>query len=208
MAVVILDRASFDLGYYNGIALANNEANVGRVFREVWQLLFTPSAAVATRIDQQLAELQLVPGQYTAVHVRSRYKNDFSDDRAMIENSIHCAARLQPGAPIFFASDSSKAAAYALEFGYTTKQHNITRIVARSTNSEPLHLDKGAEFYGMPADTTKNYTAADFYDTFVDLYLLAHSRCTAYGFGNYGSWSNLMSHDRKCSVRHSEVHCH
>jgi hypothetical protein len=47
----------------------------------------------------------------------------------------------------------------------------------------------------------------DFYDTFVDLYILAESRCITYGAGGFGSWASLISRNSLCSIRHRTTNC-
>jgi hypothetical protein len=105
-------------------------------------VLFTPSAPVAALIDQNSKDLNLVPGEYVATHVRSLYKSDKSSNLAMVQNGVNCATKLKPGWPVYFASDSSNASRSALTYG---RSKNAT-IVARIADTEPLHLDRGVEF--------------------------------------------------------------
>jgi hypothetical protein len=43
---------------------------------------------------------------------------------------------------------------------------------------------------------------SEYYDTFVDLYLLAMAKCVTYGVGGYGRWASYMSFNSTCAIRH------
>jgi hypothetical protein len=85
--------------------------------REFWDTLFTPSPPVAALIQQNMDDLNLVPGQYVAAHVRTLYLNDESNNTDMVHNGINCATKLKPDWPVYFASDSVSATLTALEYG-------------------------------------------------------------------------------------------
>jgi hypothetical protein len=51
------------------------------------------------------------------------------------------------------------------------------------------------------------YRPSDYYGTFVDLYLLAGGRCTAFNIGGYGRWSNLLSPNASCYINHHRHRC-
>jgi hypothetical protein len=177
------------------------------VSREFWDTLFTPSAAVAALIQQNMKDLNLVPGKYVAAHMRTLYEKDESNNYAAIHNGINCATQLKPGWPVYFASDSSHATLAALEYGRSKrKNRNTTTVVARVADTEPLHLDRGIDFLGV-SDAWKNLGAAAFYDTFVDVYLLAGSQCLAFGAGGYGMWGAMLSQNSKCSMDYSRKRC-
>jgi hypothetical protein len=201
--VVTFRHQSHDHGsiFYN-LVKAEDELPFDRVFREMWDVLFTPSAPVAALIDQNSKDLNLVPGEYVATHVRSLYKSDKSSNLAMVHNGVNCATKLKPGWPVYFASDSSNASRSALTYG---RSKNAT-IVARIADTEPLHLDRGVEFLNL-ADGWKNLNASAFYDVFVDLYLLANSRCVTHGIGGYGKWGSLLSYNSSCRESHQKAQC-
>ena len=79
-------------------------------------------------------------------------------------------------------------------------------MVARQSDQEPIHLDRGRDFL-RKSDDWKGRPASDFYDVFVDLFLLANSRCIAYGIGGFGSWASLLGGIGNCSISHHEVVC-
>ena len=93
---------------------------------------------------------------------------------------------LFPGAPILMASDFSRCTQVAVEYGQQKSAH----VVAREQMALPLHLDK--------ADGVESRQASDFYDTFVDLYLMGMARCVTYNRGGFGQWASLLSHNSTC----------
>jgi hypothetical protein len=203
--LVIAKDQSHDHGlhFYNQHRETENEAGFDEVFRDVWNVLFTPAPPVQALIDENMKELSLVPGQYIAVHVRSMYMSDQSGDHTMIGNSINCASMLkQPGWPIYFASDSTNTTNNAVQ--YATRQN--ASIVFRKTDRDPLHLDRGNEFLER-SNGWRNNTASDFYSVFIDLYLLANSGCSTIGVGGFGHWGSRLSYNSSCLVRHSKTTC-
>jgi hypothetical protein len=150
-----------------------------------------------------------------AAHVRSLYVFN-TTDTAEEEHAIDCASQQQPGWPIYFASDSVATTRQAIAYAqsksesYNSNDNNNdkkkTVVVARRGNQDPLHLDRGRDFLA-PSEDWKNRSAADFYDIFVDLYLLASSRCVAYGAGGYGQLASLLSYNRSCAINHRTTSC-
>jgi hypothetical protein len=178
------------MNFYNKhLRVEDNEAHFGLVFRDVWNVLFTPAPPVASRIEQNLKRMHLVPGQYVAVHVRSKYKDDQSNNLDLIRNSINCASTLRKEQqlngqqssssswPMYMASDSSTATKNALR--YVLSKNDSSLVFRNDDNStdDPLCLDK-ADRKGYQFDKPEL-----FYDLFVDLYLLANSACLTHGIG-------------------------
>jgi hypothetical protein len=188
--------------FYDESRQSEDELSFDEVFRAVWQSVFIPSPAVAALSDQRSKDLNLVPGKYVSTQVRSKYHRDRSNDIKMIDNSLNCASNLEPGWSIYFTSDSTNATVHAINYG---RSRNAT-VVSGIAEKEPLHLDRGNEFLKL-SDGSRNNTPAGFYTVFVDLYLLANSRCVSYGLGGFGKWGSLLSHNRTCSVRHSISQC-
>jgi hypothetical protein len=141
------------------------------VYHELWRMVFTPVPLIQKIIEDKMEETGLVPGQYAAAHVRALYgieERELFYIRDWTFNSLNCASMLYPGGPTFFASDSSIAVAFAEYYGDLKK----SKIVVRKHDNPPLHVDKTSKWRGRKA--------SDYYDTFVDLYLLGMSRCVTY----------------------------
>jgi hypothetical protein len=203
-----LQQGSIRAAFYNQHKSAN-ELEYNAVVRGFWDTLFTPSPPVAALIRQNMNDLHLVPGAYVAAHVRALYTSDASNNTDLIRNGINCATKLKPGLPVYFASDSSKATRAALEYGRSKQNDNVTTtatVVARIADTEPLHIDRGIDFLHR-SKGWQNVSATAFYDTFVDLYLLAGSQCLSYGVGGYGLWGSLLSHNSSCSNSHKKEKC-
>jgi hypothetical protein len=191
------------------------------VFHLCWRVVFTPSPPVAQLIEQQLQESGLVPGQYVGIHVRALYAVKDRDPNLIhlwTRNAINCASQLAvqvpttttttwtEGRPFFYlSSDSSHAIAVGKEY---SKERQV-QVASRRTTGEgleqqqqqqqqqPYHLDKAP----------KSAQVSDFYDTFVDLYLLSLSRCITYNMGGFGTFALYMSPyaHGSCSFQHHEA---
>jgi hypothetical protein len=88
--------------------------------------------------------------------------------------------------PIYVASDMSSVTRRAIIYG---QQHQL-HVVGRYTEvnaSDPLHIDR--DLYNEQQDRRP---PSDFYDTFVDLYLLTLGQCFTWGKGGYGSWAGVI----------------
>jgi hypothetical protein len=190
---------------YNGGSLYYNEHVEGPkfevVYHDVWKTLFTPSLPVQRVIREKLKQLRLRPGHYAAAHLRGLYaRKDRNHDemRKMAENAVRCATNLRPRGPIYFASDSKIAVDH---IGSFNSSH--ARIVVIRRNYEPLHLEK--------ADHWQNRSASEYYDTFIDLYLLGLSCCVSYNVGGYGQWGLWISRNSSCFNTHGSnrqtFHC-
>lgn len=188
------------------------EPSFESVYRFVWRSVFRPSRPVAEAIRQEMQALSLVPDQYVAAHVRSLYVYN-TTDTGEEGHAIDCASQQQPGWPIYFASDSVATTRQAIAYAQSkssssssSNNKNNTIVVARRGNQDPLHLDRGRDFLS-PSEDWKNRSAADFYDIFVDLYLLSLSRCVSYGAGGYGNLASLLSYNRSCAINHRTTNC-
>ena len=180
------------------------EPNFETVYGDVWRSVFQPVPTIQSRIDQELAVLGLAVGNYTSVHVRSKYLSEASFDNVTNENAIHCGLELQPDMPVYVASDSPHSIQYMVEYGKRIQK----RIVARVIHQPPLHLDRGGSYFRKPFQSQfSNVSAAMFYDTFIDLYILAGAKCVSYGKGGYGRWASRLSLDPMCSKYHPSSQC-
>ena len=186
---------------YNGGSLYHNTYIEGpryeEIFHDVWRTMFTPSIPIRNIIEQHLHHFNLRPGEYASAHLRGRFgkilRSGYQFHR-MAVNAINCASNLRPQGPIYFATDSKMVTDYVVG---TLSPSRSTRIVALQREHDPLHLDK--------APGWQNRSASEYYDTFVDLYLLALSKCVTYNIGGYGEWGLWMSRHPNCSVQHGEI---
>jgi hypothetical protein len=105
---------------------------------------------------------------------------------------MNCASQLRPGGPFLVASDLIDALEEAHIYG---REKNVT-VATPVYNHQPLHI-------GLHNESDTSVTPADFYSVFVDIYLLAQSRCVALGVGGYGFWAQILGYDQNCWMRHS-----
>jgi hypothetical protein len=184
---------------------------------------------VAALIQQELDKNQLVPSQYVATHIRSLYQEDKTDSDEYKQAVICAAQLRAEHVdyPIFVATDSNQVTRKALEFGtqhgmrmtcrstaaaalYSTNRTIETRhangtvthhtaIAAAPALKEPLHLDRGRVFLKRRTHDVHKHAVEDFYDIFVDLYLLANAACVSIGTGRFGRLGMQLSYNMSCS---------
>jgi hypothetical protein len=155
-------------------------------------------------MDRKMKAANLVPGQYAVAHYRAEYGKEVKRHpklrepgflQAAAHNAVRCASELQPGAPIYFASDS----AFAME---NVKQWadglNYPVIQFERTEAKPLALDD------MGNETHPN-KPSDYYSTFVDLYLAGNGNCLTYGRGGFGRFASMLSYNVSCSRKHTKA---
>jgi hypothetical protein len=163
------------------------------VFHALFRAFFTPVPRLAALIDSKMMEQNLVPGEYTSAHFRVMYGNRQwrapNETIALTVNGINCASGLLPGAPVYFAADAKFAVDVAREYG---RQRSLP-VVSMDFDESPVHFDKDQEW---PRRNSSFYD-----DTFVDLYMLAQSRCVAYSNGGYGTFGSLLSYNANCNIR-------
>jgi hypothetical protein len=204
MFMVDMRYQSADQGntYYNENR-EENEPSYETVYSDVWRILFEPAPAVRSLIQQYTTNLGLNGVDYTSLHIRSMYQNNRAFHKPMLENAVHCAFALNRST-IFIASDNGNATRYAVEYA---KQFG--KAVARLDEKEPLHLDRGTQYLKAVGTQQENVTAKDFYDTWVDLYLMSGSSCISHGIGGFGWWTGLIGQAKKnnCKNAHSKRTC-
>ena len=198
---MLLQLQSSDHGALVYNANMPGEPSFYEVFKDAWESFFKPSAPVQKLIDENMQSLGLEPRQYVAAHLRQKYHKDKTSDTWNVENQVKCTYRQLPNVPIYFASDSQEATSHAVEFGKTAPTNERTvRVVARTNSTEPLHLDRGSD-YLYNNDSWKTTKPSQYYDVFVDLYLLAQAKCVVYGLGGYGQWASTFTSGECYSYR-------
>jgi hypothetical protein len=221
--------------YYNELILqnrsnhSNNNNNMEQqpsfqqVYRRMWFRLFQWSPAVLQRVEAAKRKLQLVDEHqpYIGVHVRALYTSNGTSHRNDEQAALQCARQLArryrntTTTRIFLASDSLEVTMRALTYNNQDPAAPpgaagtliVTRSSSNGNTTPPLHLDRGNEFLKNTNDW-KLHSAADYYDTFVDLALLAGAQCVVYGAGGYGQWASLMSANPLCARNYRESPCH
>ena len=86
--------------------------------------------------------------------------------------------------PLLFVSDSILATQTAVEYG---KSKGMEISYRESAVENPLHLEK-----------SNSTDAANFFETFIDAYMIGMGRCTSYFMGGFGKWGSRMGYDSSC----------
>jgi hypothetical protein len=143
------------------------------------------------------------------------YQVNATLQRDEIENAVHCAAAQMaattatrknhatttPKMTIFVAADAPSSAQYAVAYGSRLGLPMITRPSLSNNRAPPLHLDRGQDFLNAASRDWRNHDASEYYDVFVDLYLLAAARCVNAGVGGYGMWAGHVGRHADCLVQ-------
>ncbi|VEU45143.1 unnamed protein product [Pseudo-nitzschia multistriata] len=202
----------------DGDVRGQDQPGFERIFAVAWKIAFTPSLPVQDLLRAKLAELGLVPNQYAASHLRALYGETSRPSpiiQKFTQNALACATELTAAnlggvdasrtMPIFFASDSKIAIRHALSLssGGEDPLEGLPRVVASSNPSAVHGESDGSTGTGDSLVHLDSLVAPveAFYDTFVDLYLMAMARCVTYGRGGYGHWALLIGGHLDCAKR-------
>jgi hypothetical protein len=200
---------------------------------------FGQNSTTASITASNAAAKSMIPNitvrPYVSVHVRANYARDESG-RNLEVNAIRCAAMLQRQyhtnvtkydnrtnislntsmLPIYIASDTLIVAQRAIQYG---RDHGV-RVVSRDSHVRRFRNDTNNGNNNMTTNNNNPYhidqpppmsNPSDFYDTFVDLYLLAMGRCHSWGVGGYGSWAYAITPkvkpDMCIGIAHHQQQC-
>jgi hypothetical protein len=195
--------------YYNENK-AESDPDFNQVYRKCWSKVFEPSPPVAALIEKNTKEFGLAPGNYVSVHVRSKYQSDRAEDSTLIQNAVNCGSQLHPGIPIYIAADDNRVTEMGIEYG--ASKGGI--VVAHQDEQSPLHLDRGSEFFSknnilfvFNQTNWSDFPPVSYYDIFVDLYMIAQSRCVTVNKGGFGRWGQLLMENNTCYLNHGKNHC-
>ena len=175
-----------------------NIHEIEALHRVILNYFFEPVAALRQQIKVVMDSLGLVPQEYVAAHYRS---NDhlfnegenvsLIDDKIEYEihNAIQCAVEKgdNKSYPVYFTSSHSKNVKYVLRDSPFAADRNPPVKVLGNVGKR-IH----SEYPGSPG---KNYdyeehAPTELYPIFIDLWLMAYSKCVAFGslgFGRLGA---------------------
>ena len=182
-------------------------------YHDVFRLMFSPSKALAERVESTMESLQLVPSQYSSVHLRVKYPVDKSIDEktftfqkhkekitSWATNAVNCAAELHPNSTIYVSSDNNDTVGYLLEDSHFAQHY----IDATKHNKHPLVVKLVARDYSQENEHvafSSNKEADGFMDVFIDLMILGMGKCVAHGVGGYGRLGAALS-GGECVMAH------
>lgn len=198
-------------------------------YEVLWYAMFQLSPALQLYIDKVRSDLHLVPGQYTAVHVRSRHPTHFfgtniSGDGAdhfglefqgrgkqiaveIATHALECAQTLTESAsePIYFFSDSSNLTDYMTHVlpNMTHIENDTDRkakdVVSKVNVVGRLDVSEGKMFH---LGRQGGRDPHDYFATFADLYVVIGARCLSFGTGGYGKFGAQITNKKKCLIQH------
>jgi hypothetical protein len=175
-----------------------------RSYHEIFRLLFAPSEALAERVESTMKSLDLVPYEYSSVHLRVKYPQagireetfTFEKHKSQIvqwsTNAVNCAAELHPNSTIYVSSDNNDTVGYLLEESPFARHYAdaiesgtsraAIRLVSRDYSNENEHV---------AFSTLRD--ADGFMSVFEDLTIMGMGRCVAHGPGGYGRLAAALS---------------
>ena len=179
----------------------------------MFRLMFSPSKALAERVESTMESLHLVPSQYSSVHLRVKYPVDKSIDEKLFTfqkhkekitswatNAVNCAAELHPNSTIYVSSDNNDTVGYLLEDSHFAQHY----IDATKHNKHPLVVKLVARDYSQENEHvafSSNKESDGFMDVFIDLMILGMGKCVAHGVGGYGRLGAALS-GGECVMAH------
>jgi len=193
----------------------------------IFRRFFIPSPALRDVIKKVVSQNGLVPGTYAAAHVRARFPVglgkikyrggneisgvDFDDSvtkdwvTKIGDNAVKCATVAMPDTKhVYVASDSFELSKYFMNKNNTTNASSSSPADPTQTVSVVMRPDyetNAKHFNGdLPGPDTNS---SEYFSTFVDLWLLSHSKCLAHGLGGFGHFASVLSgYHNSCRVRH------
>lgn len=182
---VMYNDETFAEFHYND-NLKDGEVEAKAALKDVWNVLFKPSAMLAERTKETLELMGLRPGEYAAAHID--FENIPRDDserqqlRLKVENAMNCMSHLRPGGPFMVAAQTYAVAREAIEYG---QQHGVN-VQAKQIAHDSSNVPK------------------DLYQAFVEILLMAKARCVAYNRGGYGQLGFILGYDYDCKINYGE----
>lgn len=196
----------------------NTQLGGHKIYHEVFRLLFTPSPALAQRVESTMTLLGLIPiHSYSSIHLRVKYPNRDVKDEATFTfeqhkskivqwatNAVNCAAELHPNSTIYVSSDSNDTVGYLLEESQFAKHY----IDATKHDKHPLVVKLVSRDYSNENEHIAFSNVKDpsgFMSVFEDLIIMGLGKCVAHGLGGYGRLGAALS-GGQCVIAHLGRH--
>eukprot|EP00978_Attheya_sp_CCMP212_P006173 scaffold13898_cov51-Attheya_sp.AAC.1 len=226
----IFANSNFAIRLVGTVFSQETGGNLDELWPGIFRRMFKPSKSLGESIDTFTREKGLVPGEYAAAHVRARYpagrgdiklnkgRNEHSginmnDNQThdivtkIGDNAIKCATKAMPGTTyVYFASDSHAINNYLLDESPFWAQNNQTNTTSKNVTiiTRPHHVIDVKHF---DLAATEDSKPSDYYASFHDLWIMAHSKCLSQGVGGFGHFGSVLSgNHNSCRVRHRDYH--
>ncbi|KAL7532460.1 hypothetical protein ACHAXR_005554 [Thalassiosira sp. AJA248-18] len=187
-----------------------------KIYHEMFRLLFSPSKALAERVETTMKSLGIIPHHYSSVHLRVKYPVKGIDEHAFTfkkhksqiikwaTNAVNCAAELHPNSTIYVSSDNNDTVGYLLEESHFAQHY----IDATKHKKHPLVIKLVARDYSNENEHvafSNNREADGFMNVFEDMMIMGMGRCVAHGVGGYGRLGAALS-GGECVAAHRGRH--
>ena len=187
-------------------------AHYNKRYHDIFRLMFSPSKALTQHVESTMKSLQLVPQQYSSVHLRVKYPVENINEKTFTfqnhkdkiihwaTNAVNCAAELHPNSTIYVSSDNNDTIGYLLEESHFAQHY----IDATKHKKHPLVIKLVARDYSKEVEHvafSTNTEADSFMDVFIDLMILGLGKCVAHGVGGYGRLGAALS-GGECVMAH------
>ena len=121
------------------------------------------------------------------------------------DNAVKCATKAMPDTKyVYVASDAHEIINYLLDESPSWAQNNQTNTTRKNVTilMRPNHANISLHLEIHPTEYTK---PSNYSDTFLDLWIMAHSKCLSQGLGGFGHFGSVLSGNHySCRVRHRD----
>lgn len=192
-----------------------------KIYGVLLRLLFAPSPALAKRVDYIMSSLDLVPSQYSSIHLRMKYpkskggvwttayQQHRSEIMELATNAVSCAKELHPNATIYVSSDNNDTIGYLLEEFPFAKHNTYTDTTTTTTidnhtyhSSSSVAVRLVAREYSIENAHIAFSKVSDvegYMNVFEDLMIMGMGKCVVHGLGGYGRMGAALTNG-ECAV--------
>jgi hypothetical protein len=223
----IFANTNLAINFVGNVFSQETGENLDELWPGIFRRMFKPSKSLGESIDTFAREKGLIPGEFAAAHVRARFpagRGDINmnkrDEHSGInmndnhtrdvvtkigDNAIKCATKAMPGTKyVYFASDSHVINNYLLDESPFWAQNNQTNTTSKNV-TVLMRPDHVIDAKHLEYEPTENSKPSDYYATFHDLWIMAHSKCLSQGVGGFGHFGSVLSgNHNSCRVRHRD----
>jgi hypothetical protein len=199
--------------------------NYDHFYHDLFHATFQPSPGVKQQlkayldVDGDFEDQTSIPilrsDEFVAVHYRAGYPKEpyrLTRNETILKETtlyaIQCArSRVPYHSTIYFLSDTARA----LEL--VEKEYNSPTTSSRNDNTRtnditirtPLSTNLTSNTRPNHLNFAETSDPSQFYDVFVDLFIMSHAHCVVYGSGGFSMFGAYISHHSHCGTQHSKL---
>ena len=179
------------------------------------------SGYVAAHIRSQYTSDRVENKQMISNAIRCAWKMSHNDSFVSELTVPHQHKSPTEQVPIFVAADSVNVTKWAVEYGRRYGQRVVSSTLLDHDKEDghhdadrqlpdvskiSLHLDRGSNFLSAKDPDWMDHPPSSYYDSFVDLYMLAMGRCVTFHIGGFGRWAAILTGGH-CGLNHGKTKC-